>query len=151
MKTNKLMTRLLSSALIALGFTSCEEMEDEYGSPSRDFQVKGVVTDENGKPIENIRVIIRNAYEYGYSPDTTYTDAQGNFSSNVIRDYGFINEHTAYFDDIDGDANGGTFQSDSTSLNDMPSKQTEKGDGWYEGKYEFEVQKKLKKKEGVSK
>ena len=145
MKTNKLMTRLLSGALIALGFTSCEEMEDEYGSPSRDFQVKGVVTDENGKPIENIRVIIRNAYEYGYSPDTTYTDAQGNFSSNVIRDYGFINEQTAYFDDIDGDANGGTFQSDSTSLNDMPSKQTEKGDGWYEGKYEFEVQQKLKK------
>ena len=119
MKTNKLMMRLLSGALIALG----------------------VVTDENGKPIENIRVIIRDAYEYGYNPDTTYTDAQGNFSSNVIRDYGFVNEQTAYFDDVDGEANGGAFQSDSTSLNDMPSKQTEKGDGsWYQGKYEFEVQ-----------
>ena len=47
MKTNKLMMRLLSGALIALGFTSCEDMEDEYGSPSRDFQVKGVVTDEH--------------------------------------------------------------------------------------------------------
>ena len=146
MKTNKLMIRLLSGALIALGFTSCEEMEDEYGSPSRDFQVKGVVTDEAGNPIENIRVIIRDAYNYGYSPDTTYTDSQGNFSSNIIRDYGFRDNQAAYFDDIDGDANGGTFQSDSTSLNDMQSKQIEKGDGnWYEGKYEFEVQQKLKK------
>ena len=47
MKTNKLMTRLLSSALVALGFTACdnETTDDvyplEYGSPSVDYRVKG--------------------------------------------------------------------------------------------------------------
>ena len=56
MKTNKLMTRLLSSALVALGFTACdnETTDDvyplEYGSPSVDYRVKGIVTDEAGNP-----------------------------------------------------------------------------------------------------
>ena len=47
MKTNKLMTRFLSGALVALGFTACdnETTDDvyplEYGSPSVDYRVKG--------------------------------------------------------------------------------------------------------------
>ena len=65
MKTNKLMTRLLSSALVALGFTACdnETTDDvyplEYGSPSVDYRVKGIVTDEAGNPIENIKWKLR--------------------------------------------------------------------------------------------
>ena len=69
MKTNKWMTRLLSGALVALGFTACDDENNgdypddyplEYGSPSVEYRVKGTVTDEAGNPIENIRVIIRN-------------------------------------------------------------------------------------------
>ena len=129
MKTNKLMTRFLSGALVALGFTACdnETTDDvyplEYGSPSVDYRVKGIVTDEAGNPIENIRVIIRNAWDNTpnpYADDTVY--------------------------------NGGLFQSDSTNIADMEATLVEEGHGsWYQGKYEFEVQKKLKKKEGVSK
>ena len=119
MKTNKLMTRLLSSALVALGFTACdnETTDDvyplEYGSPSVDYRVKGIVTDEAGNPIENIRVIIRNAWDNTPNP---------------------------YADDT------------VTNIADMEATLVEEGHGsWYQGKYEFEVQKKLKKKEGVSK
>ena len=61
MKTNKWMTRLLSGALVALGFTACDDENNgdypddyplEYGSPSVEYRVKGTVTDEAGNPIE---------------------------------------------------------------------------------------------------
>ena len=154
MKTNKWMTRLLSGALISLGFTSCdnETTDDvyplEYGSPSVDYRVKGTVTDDAGNPIENIRVIIRNAWDNTPNPymdDTVYTDKQGEFA-NEMNTTGGIGKQKVYFDDIDGEANGGTFQSDSTDLADMESTQVKEGSGnWYQGQYEFTVEKKLKK------
>ena len=154
MKTNKGMTRLLSCSMISLGFTSCdnETTDDvyplEYGSPSVDYRVKGTVTDEAGNPIENIRVIIRNAWDNTPNPymdDTVYTDKQGAFA-NEMNTTGGIGKQKVYFDDIDGEANGGTFQSDSTDLADMESTQGKEGSGnWYQGQYEFTVEKKLKK------
>ena len=150
MKTNKLMTRLLSSALVALGFTACdnETTDDvyplEYGSPSVDYRVKG----------ENIRVIIRNAWDNTpnpYADDTVFTDKEGAFANEMTGTVG-IDKQKVYFDDVDGEDNGGLFQSDSTNIADMEATLVEEGHGsWYQGKYEFEVQKKLKKKEGVSK
>lgn len=157
MKTNKWMTRLLSGALVALGFTACDDENNgdypddyplEYGSPSVEYRVKGTVTDEAGNPIENIRVIIRNAWDNTPNPymdDTVYTDKQGEFA-NEMNTTGGIGKQKVYFDDIDGEANGGTFQSDSTDLADMESTQVKEGSGnWYQGQYEFTVEKKLKK------
>ena len=95
MKTNKWMTRLLSGALVALGFTACDDENNgdypddyplEYGSPSVEYRVKGTVTDEAGNPIENIRVIIRNAWDNTPNPymdDTVYTDKQGAFANTL--------------------------------------------------------------------
>ena len=151
MKTNKWMTRLLSGALVALGFTACDDENngdypaEEYGTPSVDYRVKGTVTDEAGNPIENIRVIIRNAWDNTPNPymdDTVYTDKQGAFA-NEMNTTGGIGKQKVYFDDIDGEANG---QSDSTDLADMESTQVKEGSGnWYQGQYEFTVEKKLKK------
>ena len=116
--------------------------------------MKGVVTDENGKPIENIRVIIRNAWDNTpnpYADDTVFTDKEGAFANEMTGTVG-IDKQKVYFDDVDGEDNGGLFQSDSTNIADMEATLVEEGHGsWYQGKYEFEVQKKLKKKEGVSK
>ena len=153
---HKLFT-LLSGALVALGFTACDDENNgdypddyplEYGSPSVEYRVKGTVTDEAGNPIENIRVIIRNAWDNTPNPymdDTVYTDKQGAFA-NEMNTTGGIGKQKVYFDDIDGEANGGTFQSDSTDLADMESKQVKEGSGnWYQGQYEFTVEKKLKK------
>ena len=145
------MTRLLSGALVALGFTACDDENypsEEYGTPFVNYQVKGTVTDEAGNPIENIRVIIRNAYDNmptPYMDDTVYTDKQGAFA-NEMNSTISINKQKVYFDDIDEDANGGTFQSDSTSLTDMEATQVKEGSGnWYKGQYEFTTEKKLKK------
>ena len=156
MKTNKLITRLLSGALVTLGFTACdnETTDDvyplEYGSPSVDYRVKGIVTDEAGNPIENIRVIIRNAWDN--TPilnvdDTVYTDKEGAFANEIAGTVA-INKQKVYFDDVDGEAHGGVFQSDSANIADMTPTLIEEGDGsWYQGKYEFEIQQKLKKEE----
>ena len=154
------MTRLFSGVLVALGFTACdnETTDDayplEYGTPSVDYRVKGIVTDEAGNPIENIRVIIRNAWDNTptlNADDTVYTDKEGAFANEMAGTVA-IQKQKVYFDDIDGEANGGLFQSDSINISDMTPTLVEEGHGsWYQGKYEFEVQKKLKKKEGVSK
>lgn len=151
MKTNKWMTRLLSGALVALGFTACDDENypsEEYGVPSVDYQVKGTVTDEVGNPIENIRVIIRNAWDNTPNPymdDTVYTDKQGAFA-NEMNTTGGIGKQKVYFDDIDGEANGGLFQPDSTNIADMEATLVEEGHGsWYQGQYEFTIEKKLKK------
>ena len=86
-----------------------------------------------------------------YADDTVYTDKGGAFANEMTGTVG-IDKQKVYFDDVDGEANGGLFQSDSTNIADMEATLVEEGHGsWYQGKYEFEVQKKLKKKEGVSK
>lgn len=109
MKTNKWMTRLLSSALVALGFTACDDENDpedypvEYGTPTVDYRVKGTVTDDTGNPIENIRVIIRYKWDNTPNPymdDTVYTDKQGAFA-NEMNTTGGIGKQKVYFDDID--------------------------------------------------
>ena len=52
------------------------------------------------------------------------------------------------FNDIDGEANGGTFKSDSVCMKDMESKQIKKGDGnWYLGTYEYNMEIKLSKED----
>ena len=61
-------TRVWAGFLALLGFASCTSNEDpediplEYGTPTVGFQVQGVVTDEEGNPLEDIQVIVRRAY-----------------------------------------------------------------------------------------
>ena len=71
-------TRVWAGFLALLGFASCTSNEDpediplEYGTPTVGFQVQGVVTDEEGNPLEDIQVIVRRAYNNDYrSGDTT--------------------------------------------------------------------------------
>lgn len=134
---NQAIHGILSALLTLLGFGSCDKIGTlEYGSPYVDYQVKGQVTDEEGNPIEGIRVTFET------SPDALYTDANGHFESKEIRNvvvYGKIK-----FEDIDGSAHG-SFLPDSADLANLEQKQIEKGDGnWYEGKFEINVQQQLK-------
>ena len=135
-RINQAIQGLLSTLLVLLGFSSCDKIGAlEYGSPYVDFQVKGQVTDENGNPIEGICVTLEA------SPDVLYTDADGRFESKEIRNvavYGKIK-----FEDIDGPANG-SFLPDSANLEDLEQKQIEDEDGWYNGKFEVNVQQRLK-------
>lgn len=81
-------TRVWAGFLALLGFASCTSNEDpediplEYGTPTVGFQVQGVVTDEEGNPLEDIQVIVRRAYNNDYrSGDTIYTDNKGAFAA----------------------------------------------------------------------
>ena len=67
-----------SGALALLGFSSCSDENgvEEYGTPTISYTASGLVTDEGGTPIKGIQVVDNYAYA---QPDTTYTDAKGEF------------------------------------------------------------------------
>lgn len=72
-------TRVWAGFLALLGFASCTSNEDpediplEYGTPTVGFQVQGVVTDEEGNPLEDIQVIVRRAYNNDYRSGIQFT------------------------------------------------------------------------------
>ena len=124
-------TRVWAGFLALLGFASCTSNEDpediplEYGTPTVGFQVQGVVTDEEGNPLEDIQVIVRRAYNNDYrSGDTIYTD------------------NKVYFNDEKK-----VFKSDSILLKDMKLEKIEEGSGWSHGTYQATTEVKLKKAE----
>ena len=141
---NRWYNALLTALLAMLGYESCSlNSPDEYGTPTVDYQVKGFVTDLLGTPIQGIRV--RAPYNFdGSEGQSVLTDENGRFELDEF--------HSEYNDkliveDIDGEDNGGEFQSDTIDIWDLPKKEVEKGSGWYEGKYEVTAKIKLKLKE----
>ena len=158
---------LLSGALALLGFTGCSDINDApdlYGTPSVDYRVLGTVTDEEGKPLEGIQVVMDNPWIVSYLdeggkeilpkvdttnmkilPDTVYTDKKGQFSGLKTM-AGSLNKLTVEFRDIDGEANGGEFKSERFTKDKFDKKQLKKGDGFYEGEYEYSKTIRLERK-----
>ena len=127
--------RQLAAVMLGmLGFSSCERIGwgvCMYGEPHADFKALGTVSDENGKPIEGIRVAIQQHRHYEntsgviydqndwYENDTLYTDDKGAYQ--LIRS---------------------VFESPNDEV-----KRTKKGDNsWYGGAFEVQADVKLKKK-----
>ena len=162
---------LLSGALALLGFAGCSNNENNepndmicmYGSPSVGYRVMGTVTDEEGKPLKDIQVIMDNPRIVTYLdeegqnirpidtinmkilPDTVYTDEKGQFSGlNTIAVS--LSKLTVEFRDVDGEANGGDFNSQQLSENDFEKKQVQDADGWSTGEFELSKTVKLKRK-----
>ena len=158
---------LLSGALALLGFTGCSDINDApdlYGTPSVDYRVLGTVTDEEGKPLEGIQVVMDNPWIVSYLdeggkeilpkvdtinmkilPDTVYTDEKGEFSG-LTTIASSLNKLTVEFRDIDGEANGGEFDSQNLVENDFDKKQVQDADGWSTGEFELSRTVKLKRK-----
>lgn len=149
------LSRLCMALLSLLGFAACEEPMCEYGCPTIDYKISGTVTNAEGTPIEGIRVIVPEVkYDYErncFVSDTVFTDAEGHYSTSEHTGYPTLAERGIFFDDVDGDAHGGSFAADSLScfeVNNTPRKQYKEGDGnWYVGGYEYTVDKKLRKQE----
>lgn len=128
-------------ALVGFGAAGCEESAAEYGCPNVNFRVTARVVDEAGEPIEGIRVgIYHEEWDGGYvcgdfENRTGYTDYQG-----CIDAYGspFSVPEKLVFEDVDGEANGGEFE---TQIIDVVGvEQTEEGSGhWYGGAYEVHI------------
>lgn len=141
---------LLSGALVLLGFSACSkdtvdgggETPVEYGSPYANYRVMGEVSDEEGNPLEGIRVIVQ---KHPLMADTVYTDAEGVFQTDKIKS-GLLYAHDVAFDDVDGEAGGGEFESAQIPIEDFESKKIEEGEGWYNGEYELSTKVQMKKK-----
>lgn len=147
---------LLSSALTVLGFSSCSsdspDTPCEYGTPIVKYRVVGQVTDETGAPIPGIKVTLHDHSGLRYRQylescgDSAFTDVQGKFATQVIKDY-VIGKQTVKFEDVDGDMNGGLFDTDSAKLTDLQSQHVKPGHGdWDQGEFEFSGKMKLHKK-----
>ena len=140
MKQKKVLEQSLCGVLALLGFAACAETS---------------VISDDGKALKDIQVIVKNENAYYNDEegelvrmnDTIYTDSGGEFVSQMMRD-GWVDTKKLIFNDIDGEANGGTFKSDSVCMKDMESKQIKKGDGnWYLGTYEYNMEIKLSKED----
>ena len=118
----------------------------EYGCPHADFEAKGVVTDEEGKGIQGIRVVISAEHpnpSYTGTPiaDTLWTNQNGEYDTGETYQESYVYNVFAYmdsvkleFEDVDGQENGGEFQKVSI---EVPVFKVKDGDGnWYDGAYE---------------
>ena len=127
------MKRLLYMLLGLLGLTSCEHFfgAAEYGCPNVSFSLKARVVDEAGNPIQGIEVRAEDGdrfeYNTGFSDYQGYIDAYGGFWPGTERG-------KVQFIDIDGEANGGEFETLTVDVENAT--QTEDGSGnWYDGAY----------------
>ena len=158
MKKKIAVRKLLSGVLVLLGFTACDSDDPgnglcEYGTPSADYQVKGKVLDPTGKPIKGVQVVVKdlNAYfvkgekDYVVDYDTVYTDVKGEFESDKAHTFS-IGSQEVLFHDVDGEENGGGFESATLKTNQMDISQIKEGGSWYSGAYELKAEVKLSPK-----
>ncbi len=120
--------------MLAAGLSSCaanmsyDMVQDD--SPFANFKVSGSVKDEEGNALKDIQVAV-DFREGSYSEkDTLYTDSEGRFEKLIIT-YPFQTVALT-FNDIDGDKNGGTFE---TSGQEVAPKQLEEGSGRFSGSF----------------
>ncbi len=151
---------LLGSLLAVMGFSACEKdliITPMYGalmpddSPYADFMIKGTVTNEADEPVPDIQ--IRSPWRVTYydkiytlKEDTVYTDANGEFTyAFQLGDSTRDRDVPLLIEDIDGEANGGSYAPDSVSVS-FDGVELTGGKGWYMGKAEKEVNIRLKEK-----
>lgn len=149
----KLISVLGQAAVAALGFAGCEvlPMVEEYGTPNSTFKLDLTVTDESGNALKGIRVIPAKGEYYGLDnsgfnleqgKDTLITDATGK-AGRTYRVMEVPAKLKVYFEDPDGESNGGSFARDSAEFLSVKT-----GDGdkrWYTGEWTASGTKKLKK------
>ena len=145
---------LIGSLLSMLGYTSCSNDEDDghdalmYGVVVPYIEWRGTVTDETEVPIQGITAQVKYAVkDYNnpsivnyYTVDSVSTNADGRFAihSHGSKDPDF----KLILQDSDGDANGGTFQSDTLTLTDLVAEEIPGNNGVYEIKNKIKLKKK---------
>ena len=139
--------KLFRCLLPILGFALVESCaKDMYGCPYSDFQLKGTVTDTEGEPIEGIKVNlsgVKGGQVDGYRQDEVcYTDSEGIYIV-TNQDFSTFDNLHLKFEDIDGIANDGEFE---TYELDVAVEQTKKADGWFEGAFRAGADVELKRK-----
>ena len=123
-------------ALLGFGFASCEEIgKAEYGVPHVSFKLKAHVVDEAGEPIQGLEVRTEDDEPFEYN--TGISDYQGNIDAYGGMWPGAENGRVQFID-IDGEANGGEYETQLVKLTNV--EELEAGDGnWYHGAYRVDV------------
>ena len=163
------MDRVAYEGVGVLGFGTLSVMNGcmEYGCPTRDFSYSGRVTTEAGEPIEGVRSVIaykerrevrdtiagndtaevKECEYYWQGKDTMWSDDDGRFRSEVYKEPVMYPVDAILLEDVDGEANGGSFESDTVRLSDMQETKVKRGDGrWYEGEFEYSFERRLREK-----
>lgn len=155
-RLNRWYNAVLTVLLSMLGF-GCSSSDDdvvvEYGTPHSDYILKGLVTDEAGTPVKNIKMsakILSKTEAGAYMIEignlgTAQTDESGRY---VLEYAGMARtDLKIVVEDIDGDANGGEFLNDTLDVDFRKAVKVGEGDNhWYGGKFEVTTDVKLKKK-----
>jgi putative lipoprotein (rSAM/lipoprotein system) len=151
---------VLTALLSMLGYGCSSDEPDmygtpvaEYGVPYATYMVEGTVTDEANNPIQGIKTSIKGIFPNG---DKVYVDAVDSVLSDASGKYQLRYrgmdrpDYKLTVEDIDGEANGGKFASDTLLLKDLPKKQyakAPKGDHWSSGSFELTAYVQLKPEE----
>ena len=118
--------------LMGIGAVSCSM----YGTPYVEFSLSARVVDEAGNPIQGIEVRTKSGQPF--DDKTGYADYLGNIKAKCS--YMWPSEpDEVVFLDVDGEYNGGEFESLELDISDKV-KQTKEGSGdWYQGTYKAEL------------
>lgn len=105
---------------------------EEYGVPHADFEVKGMVSDGKTGPVQGIRISVSEAGG-AYSTSSTMTDESGSYALTGS----FFPSETIEIkvEDIDGEENGGVFESQTRTVT---LERKNEGEGWYGGLFSAE-------------
>ena len=119
-----------------LGFASCDHFGMvEYGCPTVNFSLKARVVDEAGNPIQGIEVRTEEGGRFEYN--TGFSDYEGNIDAYGGYFWPGVQNQKVQFIDIDGEANGGEFETLTLQMENVT--QTEEGSGWYKGAYSADM------------
>lgn len=105
------------------------EATPEYGCPHVNFSLKARVVDEAGAPIKGIKVCTDWIEEY------TNQDGEININGSVFTG----SQYMATFEDVDGEANGGEFETLVLDITDKIEKVGEGSGNWYDGYFKAEL------------
>jgi putative lipoprotein (rSAM/lipoprotein system) len=148
---------VLTALLSMLGYGCSSDEPDmygtpvaEYGVPYATYMVEGTVTDEANNPIQGIKTSIKGIFPNG---DKVYVDAVDSVLSDASGKYQLRYrgmdrpEYKLIVEDIDGEANGGEFLSDTLDIEYGKAVKVKNGDGaWNGGEYMIQQPVRLKKK-----
>ena len=118
-----------------------KEARAEYGTPNAHYIIKGTVAaEDSGEPVPGIKITARMGYPSDgrtiYDEKEFTSDADGKAETSFQAFPGGEDRMEIVFEDIDGDNNGGSFQTDTLRTDAITVEQTQKGNGnWYDGEF----------------
>lgn len=120
-------------ALMGFGAVACEEVNSdvagEYGVPHVTFSLKARVVDEAGEPIMGIKVCAN--WIEGY----TNQDGEININGSVFTG----SQYRVTFEDVDGEANGGEFETLTLDITDQVEQTADGSGSWNDGAFKAEL------------